>query len=90
MTHPLTGFRVERGEVGAVGTGLQRPECILAVPDGTLWTADGRGGVMEIRPGGVQRLVLPDSAGDAGADFEEDLRAGAGFAAERPGVHAGG
>src|SRR5262249_47342437 len=40
-----------------VGTDLQRPECILAEADGTLWSADARGGVMCIRPDGSQRLI---------------------------------
>src|SRR5690606_20928254 len=40
-----------------VGSGLQRPECILAEPDGTLWSADARGGVMRIAPDGTQTLI---------------------------------
>src|SRR5262249_48296429 len=36
---------------------LQRPECILAEPDGTLWSADARGGVMRILPDGMQSMV---------------------------------
>lgn len=39
------------------GAGLSRPECILAEPDGTLWTADSRGGVMHIGPDGAESLV---------------------------------
>jgi sugar lactone lactonase YvrE len=40
-----------------VGRDLARPECILAERDGSVWTADSRGGVMHIRPDGSQRLV---------------------------------
>ena len=40
-----------------MGEGLQRPECILAEPDGTLWAADARGGVVRIRPDGTQQIV---------------------------------
>jgi sugar lactone lactonase YvrE len=36
---------------------LQRPECVLAERDGTLWSADARGGVMRIRPDGGQTLT---------------------------------
>ncbi len=36
---------------------MQRPECILAEPDGTLWSADARGGVMRIAPDGSQQIV---------------------------------
>ena len=32
-----------------IGDGLQRPECIHAERDGTLWVADARGGTLEIR-----------------------------------------
>jgi sugar lactone lactonase YvrE len=40
-----------------VGNDLQRPECILAEPDGTLWAADARGGVVRIEADGRQHLV---------------------------------
>jgi len=36
---------------------LQRPECILAEPDGTLWSADARGGVVRISPDGSQEII---------------------------------
>ena len=44
VTNPLHGWRVDRDSITFVGHDLQRPECILAEPDGTLWTADARGG----------------------------------------------
>ena len=53
--NPLKGFRVEEVEVRQVGHDLQRPECILAERDGTLWSADARGGVMRIDPVGQLR-----------------------------------
>ena len=56
-TNPLAGFRVDRAAIRYVGHDLQRPECILAEPDGTLWSADARGGVMRIAPDGSQRFV---------------------------------
>ncbi len=56
-SNPLDGFSLTRDDFGFVGTDLQRPECILAEPDGTLWAADARGGVMRIGPDGAQRLV---------------------------------
>ncbi len=55
--NPLTGFRIDRAAIRYVGNDLQRPECILAEPDGTLWAADARGGVMCIAPDGSQRFV---------------------------------
>ncbi len=55
--NPLTGFQVPRDRIVNVGHELQRPECILAERDGTLWSADARGGVMRIAPDGTQRFV---------------------------------
>lgn len=55
--NPLDGFAVDRAAIGYVGTDLQRPECILAERDGTLWAADARGGVTRIAPDGTQRFI---------------------------------
>lgn len=55
--NPLKGFRIRREDLQFVGKDLQRPECILAERDGTLWSADARGGVMRISPDGSQRLI---------------------------------
>ena len=65
MTNPLDGFSVDRAQLRSIGHDLQRPECILAEPDGTLWSADARGGVMRIAPDGTQRFV-----GQRSAQFE--------------------
>jgi gluconolactonase len=43
MSNPLDGFTVDRAAIRTIGEGLQRPECILAERDGTLWSADARG-----------------------------------------------
>ncbi|HEX3615326.1 MAG TPA: SMP-30/gluconolactonase/LRE family protein [Solirubrobacteraceae bacterium] len=67
--NPLSGWRVERDAISLVGHDLQRPECVLAEPDGTLWSADARGGVMRIDPDGGQRLIaqeVVEPAGEAG------------------------
>lgn len=37
-------------------TGLVRPECVLATSDGSLYTADWRGGVAQVRPDGSHAL----------------------------------
>ena len=60
MSNPLQGWQVEREAIVLVGRDLQRPECVLAEPDGTLWSADARGGVMRICPDGTQELVAQD------------------------------
>lgn len=72
--NPLTGFQVDVGELAYVGHGLQRPECILAEKDGTLWVADGRGGVTRIDPDGGQALILQQGqAQNTAASFEDRL-----------------
>ena len=57
IQNPLDGWTVDRRSIRTIGTDLRRPECILAEPDGTLWAADARGGVMQIRSDGSQRLI---------------------------------
>ncbi|WP_114240620.1 SMP-30/gluconolactonase/LRE family protein [Dyella sp. C9] len=66
--NPLVGWTVDRASIRTVGQGLQRPECILAEPDGTLWTADARGGVMRIAPDGAQQLIAQTVDSGLGAD----------------------
>ncbi|WP_370151948.1 SMP-30/gluconolactonase/LRE family protein [Ferrovibrio sp.] len=55
--NPLKGFRISREDLKFTGRDLQRPECILAEADGTLWSADARGGVMRIAADGTQSLI---------------------------------
>ncbi|HEX8507244.1 MAG TPA: SMP-30/gluconolactonase/LRE family protein [Hymenobacter sp.] len=72
--NPLLGWQVNRADIRYIGQDLQRPECVLAEPDGTIWTADARGGVMRIGPDGTQQLVTPfvenPAAGGTPASFE--------------------
>lgn len=71
--NPIDGFTVDRSQIRYVGSGLQRPECILAERNGSLWAADARGGVVHIRPDGTQRLVTQQAAADfagAASDLE--------------------
>jgi len=70
--NPLKGWQVDRAAIRHVGHELQRPECVLAERDGTLWAADARGGVMRIAADGAQRLIVPaQPSADAGAvDFQ--------------------
>jgi sugar lactone lactonase YvrE len=55
--NPIDGFTVEPSSIRTIGEGLQRPECILAERDGSLWSADARGGVVHIRPDGSQEII---------------------------------
>jgi gluconolactonase len=56
-TNPLYGFQIDPDHIEFVGENLQRPECILAEPDGSLWSADARGGVVHLMPDGSQRVI---------------------------------
>lgn len=85
--NPLIGFQVDPQEIQFVGEGLQRPECILAEPDGSLWSADARGGVVHIAPDGSQALVsqsfgtvFQEAADDAARFTEGTLPNGLAFA----------
>ena len=55
--NPVKDWQLERASLRTIGRDLQRPECILAQRDGTLWSADARGGVMRINPDGSQQLI---------------------------------
>ena len=55
--NPIIGFQVDPADIQYIGEDLQRPECILAEKDGTLWSADARGGVVRIAADGTQKLI---------------------------------
>jgi|ERR1700675_1296803 gluconolactonase len=55
--NPIDGFTVVRDDIRFTGYSLQRPECILAERNGSLWSADARGGVVHIFPDGRQELI---------------------------------
>ena len=55
--------RISLSAIRFVGSGLKRPECILATSQGALYTPDWRGGVAQILADGSQNLFvasLPD------------------------------
>ena len=72
--NPIDGFTVDRSSIRYVGEGLNRPECILAEPDGSLWSADARGGVVHIRPDGSQHLVVQNEAKTFSAATSDEER----------------
>lgn len=88
MTNPIDGFVVDSSMIGYVGSNLQRPECILAEPDGMLWAADARGGVVKIDTNsGDQELIIQgaassfeDAADDASRFTQGTLPNGMAFA----------
>jgi gluconolactonase len=72
-TNPVLDFEIDKAALGYAGRDLQRPECILAERDGTLWTADARGGVVKILPDGCQEIIAQKRSGSfAGAATEAD------------------
>jgi sugar lactone lactonase YvrE len=61
--NPILDFGIDKASMRYVGEDLQRPECILAERDGTLWSADARGGVVRLGADGSQRIVAQRSSG---------------------------
>lgn len=57
MRNPILDFQIDTSKLQYIGEGLQRPECILAERDGTLWSADSRGGVVRLRHDGTQEII---------------------------------
>src|SRR5215218_1212540 len=55
--NPILDFGIDTSTIRYVGHDLQRPECILAESDGTLWAADARGGVVRIDADGSQDII---------------------------------
>ncbi|MEX0344281.1 MAG: SMP-30/gluconolactonase/LRE family protein [Rhizobiaceae bacterium] len=71
LPNPIDGFEVDPASIKTIGRDLQRPECILAEPDRSLWSADARGGVVHIRPDGTQSLITQSERSDF-ADATDD------------------
>jgi sugar lactone lactonase YvrE len=69
---------IDLDRVRFLGTGLVRPECVLATAAGDLYAADWRGGVAHLRPDGTQTLYagatadLPEGARPNGIALERD------------------
>jgi hypothetical protein len=63
--NPIDGFSVDRASISYLGESLQRPECILAERDGSLWSADARGGVGPDTPPGARRMNFAAKGGGA-------------------------
>jgi gluconolactonase len=61
--NPILDFGIDKAALSYIGHDLQRPECILAEPDGTLWSADARGGVVKHNPDGTQEIITQKTSG---------------------------
>jgi gluconolactonase len=57
--HPVSiaGFRVTSDAIRFIGSGLHRPECVLALPNGSLLVSDTRACVTRINADGSQQLL---------------------------------
>jgi gluconolactonase len=74
--NPILDFGIDTSALKYVGNDLQRPECILAEPDGSLWIADARGGVTLLRAEGQQKIITQhhsDSFGGAATEASRYL-----------------
>jgi gluconolactonase len=70
-SNPILDFGVDKASIQYIGSELQRPECILAERDGTLWAADARGGVVRLGPNGSQQVITQNRSGSfSGAPSE--------------------
>jgi gluconolactonase len=72
--NPVLTFALDKSQIQYIGNDLQRPECILAEPDGTLWSADARGGVVRITPDGKQQIITQQRSGHFQAVSSEASR----------------
>lgn len=73
--NPLRGWQVDRSQIRFRGTDLQRPECILAERDGTLWAADARG-VMRLNADGTQELIRQKNVAERALDAQSLILGG--------------
>ena len=78
--NPLIGWSVDPADISLTGSGLRRPECVLAEPSGDLWVADLGGGVQHILPDGSQEVVRPrDGGGPFAPDESPNIDGNQGF-----------
>jgi sugar lactone lactonase YvrE len=54
-------FRLKKEDLGFIGKGLNRPECVAVGPDGGLYASDWDGGVSRIHPDGrVEKIIAKE------------------------------
>lgn len=59
----MDGFRIAIDDLVDHGAGLTRPECVLCLKSGTVFTSNGEGGVTRIgADGAVRPIVAPEGA----------------------------
>ncbi len=72
--NPILDFGIDKAAIRYTGSDLQRPECILAERDGTLWAADARGGVVRLSADGRQRIITQIPSESFGGASSEATR----------------
>ncbi len=72
--NPIKNFSVNTDDLKYIGTDLQRPECILAEPDGSIWSADARGGVVHIKSDNTQEIISQQYSGNFQTAVSEESR----------------
>jgi gluconolactonase len=74
MSNPIINFEFDKSALKYAGKGLQRPECILAEANGSLWIADARGGVVHLSPDGQQEIITQRHSGHFEGENSEASR----------------
>jgi hypothetical protein len=82
----IRSFTLDVDELDRVGHDLNRPESVVAEPDGTLWASDGRGGTTRIDPDGGQEFYGGWGGEPNGLAIDPRSPIGPGGS---PGVHLG-
>lgn len=72
--NPIDGFELTTADFSFIGEDLQRPECILAERDGSLWVADARGGVVRIAEDGSQSIITQSHLAGDFTEADESTR----------------
>ncbi|MDH3659771.1 MAG: SMP-30/gluconolactonase/LRE family protein [Alphaproteobacteria bacterium] len=57
-------FKLTTGDISTIGSGMQRPECVLATRSGDLFCSDSRGGYNIVKPDGDSQFVRAIGAPD--------------------------
>jgi gluconolactonase len=80
VSNPLHDWRLDPADITLTGTGLRRPECVLAQPSGDLWVADLAGGVQHIAADGSQQVIRPlDGGGPFAPEENANIDGNQGF-----------
>ena len=54
----MTSFKVTVADLQFIGQDLARPECVVTTATGDVFVSDKRGGIVRLKPGGGQTLLV--------------------------------